>query len=124
MLSGRCPVCLSVTFVHCGQTLRWIKIKRCMQVGLGPRHIMLHGDLAPPPQRGTAPRPIFCPYLLWPNGCPIKIPLGMEVGLNSLPATPADFSSLTCLKRFLGRTDLSKVRIGKDQCCLNLVHFD
>jgi len=27
----------------------------CMQVGLGPGHIVLDGDLAPPPQCGTAP---------------------------------------------------------------------
>jgi len=33
---------------------------------------------------------------------------------NSLPATPTDFSSLTCFRRFLGRTDLSGFRIGKD----------
>jgi len=33
---------------------------------------------------------------------------------NSLPATPTDFSSLTCCRRFLGRTDLSRFRIGKD----------
>ena len=34
-------VCLSVTFVHCGQTVG-------MQVGLGPGHIVLDGDPAPP----------------------------------------------------------------------------
>jgi len=50
-----CPVCLSVTSVHCGQTVRWIKMKLGMQVGLGPGHILLVGDPAPPPQRGTAP---------------------------------------------------------------------
>ena len=37
-----------------------------MRVGLGPGHIVLDGDPAPPPQRGTAP--IFGPYLLWRNG--------------------------------------------------------
>jgi len=31
--------CLSVTFVHCGQTVGRIKIKLGMQVGLGPGHI-------------------------------------------------------------------------------------
>ena len=54
MLSVRCPVCLSVTFVHCGQTVGRIKMKLGMQVGLGPGHIVLDGDAAPPPQRGTA----------------------------------------------------------------------
>jgi len=45
-----------------------IKMKLGTQIGLGPRHTVLDGDLAPPPQRGTVPRPIFGPYLLWPNG--------------------------------------------------------
>ena len=38
-----CPElsCLSVTFVHCGQTVGWIKMKLGMQVGLGPGHIVL-----------------------------------------------------------------------------------
>jgi len=54
-----CPV-LSVTLVHCGQTVRRVKIKPDVQVGLGPGHIVLDGDPGPPPQRGTAPnfRPI------------------------------------------------------------------
>ena len=65
MLSVRClsvcPVCLSglsvlsVTFVHCGQTVGQIKTKLGMQVGLGPCHIVLDGEPAPPPQRGKAP---------------------------------------------------------------------
>ena len=38
-----------------------------MVLGLGPGHIVLHGDPAPLPQRGTAP--IFGPYLLRPNSC-------------------------------------------------------
>jgi len=45
-----CPVCpvLSVTFVHCGQTVGRIKTKLGMQVGFGPGHIMLDGDLPLP----------------------------------------------------------------------------
>jgi len=38
------------------------------QVGLRPGYIVLDGDPAPPPQRGTAP-PNFRPYLLQPNSC-------------------------------------------------------
>jgi len=39
------------------------------EVGLGPNNIVLHGDPAPPPQKGgTAPSPIFGPCPLWPNG--------------------------------------------------------
>jgi len=71
MLSVRClscPVCLSVTFVHCGQTVGRIKMKFGVQVGLGSDHIVLDGDPAPPPLKGHTP-PIFSPYLLRPNGC-------------------------------------------------------
>jgi len=55
MLSDRCPVlsvCLSVTFVHCGQTVGRIKTKLGTQVGLVPGHIVLDGNQAPPPPRG------------------------------------------------------------------------
>jgi len=64
MLSVRC---LSVTFVHCGQMVGWIKMKLGMQVGLNG-HIVLDGDPASLPKKGVEP-PIFGPYLLWPNGC-------------------------------------------------------
>jgi len=56
MLSVRClsvlSVCLSVLsvmFMHCGQTVGRIKMKLGTQVGLGPGHIVLGGDPAPPP---------------------------------------------------------------------------
>ena len=58
--------CLSVTLVYCGQKVGWIKVKLGKEVGLGPSHIMLDGDPAPPPKRGTAPH--FGPCLSWPNG--------------------------------------------------------
>jgi len=38
------------------------------EVGVGPGQIVLDGNPAPPPKRGTAPPPIFGPCLLWPNG--------------------------------------------------------
>jgi len=40
-------------------------MKPGIQVGLGPGHAVLDGDLAPLHQREQA---IFGPYLLWPNG--------------------------------------------------------
>jgi len=67
MLSDRCLSVLSVTFVHCGQTAGRIKMKLGEQVGLGPGHIVLDGDPAPPPPKGHS-SPIFGPYLLRPNG--------------------------------------------------------
>jgi len=55
--------CLSVTLVYmyCGQTIGWIKMKLGMEIGLGPRHIVLDGDPAPPNKWGhtTTVRSIF-----------------------------------------------------------------
>jgi len=88
MLSDRCPVCmscLSVTLVYCGQMVGWIKMKLGMRVGLGPGHIVLDEDPAPPPPKGQSPQfsaHICCGQMAgW-----IKIPLGMDVGLG-----PGDF---------------------------------
>jgi len=68
-MSCLCPVQLSVTFVHCGQTVGWIKMKIGMQVRLGHGYTALDGDSSPLPQRGTGTQsPIFGPYLLRPNG--------------------------------------------------------
>jgi len=38
--------------VCCGQTAGWIKMPLGTEVGLGPGHIVLDGDRAPPPQKG------------------------------------------------------------------------
>jgi len=72
MLRDRCPVCLSVTLVYCGQTVGWIKMPLGTEVGLGPGHVMLDGDPALLPRRGEQqPHPqLFGPCLLWPNGLP------------------------------------------------------
>ena len=68
ILSDHCLSVLSVTLVNCGQRVGWIKMTLGLQVGLGPGHIVLGGDPAPPlPQKGAQP-PIFSPCLLWPNG--------------------------------------------------------
>jgi len=84
MLSDRCLsvclfVCLSATFVHCGQTVGRIKMKLGMDVGLGPSHIVLDG--VPVPPKGPQP-PIFGPCLLWQTTGWIKMPLGTEVDLG------------------------------------------
>ena len=73
--------CLSVTFVHCGQTVGRIKMKLGMHVGLGPGHIVLGGDSAPAPPKGHSPQ--FSTHI----GCGqmaawIKMSLGMELGLG------------------------------------------
>jgi len=72
MLSDRClssPVSLpflSVTFVHCGQTAGWIKMKLGTEVGLALATFRQMGTQLPSP-KGAQP-PIFGPCLLWPNG--------------------------------------------------------
>jgi len=60
-----CPVCLSVlsvTFMYCGQTVGWIKMKLRTEVGLSPGHSVLDGDPAPLP-KGAQP-PIFGTYVM------------------------------------------------------------
>jgi len=85
MPSDRCLSCLSalsvlsVTLVYCGQMVGWIKMKLAMQVGLNPLHIVLDGDPAPLPHRGTAPQflaHICCGQMTGR----IKMPLHVEVG--------------------------------------------
>jgi len=77
MLSVRCLCVLSVTFVHCDQTVERIKMKLGMQVGLGSGHYVLDGDPAPPPPPQFSAH-IYCSQMAgW-----IKMPLGMEVGLS------------------------------------------
>ena len=61
-----CLPVLSLTLVHCGQTVGWIKMKLGMQVGLGHEHTALDGDPAPPPLKGHSPQ--FSAHILWPNG--------------------------------------------------------
>jgi len=63
----------------------WIKMKLGIQVGIGPGHIVLGGDPAPPPPKGHSPQfsaHIYCGQTAgW-----IKMVLGMEIGLS-----PGDF---------------------------------
>jgi len=56
--------------VCCGQTAGWIKMPLGGKVGLGPGHIVLHGDPSHP-HIGAQPR-IFGLCLLWPNGRPAE----------------------------------------------------
>jgi len=56
-----CLSCLSVTLVYCGHTVGWVKMKLGVDVGLGPGHILVDGDPAPPPQKGGTAAPTFQP---------------------------------------------------------------
>ena len=42
--------------ICCGQMAGWIKMPLVTNIGLGPGHIVLHGDPTPPEKRGTAPQ--------------------------------------------------------------------
>jgi len=80
-----CPVlsCLSLTLVYCGQTAGWVNMKLGTEVGLGPGHLVSHGDPALPPQRGTAPQ--FSAHVCCGQTAGwIKMPLGMEVDFKKL----------------------------------------
>ena len=78
-----CLSCLSVTFVHCGQTVVRIKIKLGVQVGLGPGHIALDGDPAPHPPKGHRLPPQFSAHICCGQMAAwIKMSLGPELGLG------------------------------------------
>ena len=72
---------LSVTLVYCGQTVRWIKMKLGVKVGLGPRHTVLDGDSAPTQKKGHSSQ--FSAHVCCgQNAGWIKMPLGTDVGLG------------------------------------------
>jgi len=79
-----CPVCLSVmsclsvTFVYCGQTVGWIKMKLGKEVGLGPGLIVSDGKPAPPKSTRQFSAYVRC---VQTDGW-IKMSLGKEVGLD------------------------------------------
>jgi len=73
-----------------------MKMKLGKEVGLGPGHIVLDGDSAPSPQKGTQQPPSFWPMsIVVKTARWIKMPLGMEVGLGPgdivLDGDPAPF---------------------------------
>jgi len=79
-----------------GQTAVWIKVKLGMQVGLGPGHIVLDGELGTQLLPKGAEPPIFGPYVLCQMAGWIKMPLGTLAGLGTgdfvLDGDPAPLS--------------------------------
>jgi len=82
---GPLSVLSCLTLVYCGQTVGRIKMKLGRKVGLGPGHIVLHGDPVPPPPKGHSP-PISAHVRCGQTAGLVKTPLGMEIGLS-----PGDF---------------------------------
>jgi len=54
------------------QTAGWMKTPLGMEVELGPGHIALDGDPAPPAKGAQQPLPLFDQSLLWPRS-PISV---------------------------------------------------
>ena len=87
-----CPFCLfvlSAALVYCGQTVRWIKMKFCTQVGPRPRpwpHCVRWEPSSPSPKSGRSPRQFSAHICCRQMAGWIKMPLGMEVNLG-----PGDF---------------------------------
>ena len=67
--------------MHYGKTVGRIKMKLGM-LSLGPGHILLDGDPAPPPQRGTAPTRFSAHICCGQMAAWIKMSLSMELGLG------------------------------------------
>ena len=82
MLSDRCPVCVSVRLVYCGQMVGWIKMKLGIQVVLGPGHILVDGYPVPPPSKGAQPPQFSAHVCCGQMAGWIKMPLGTKVGLG------------------------------------------
>ena len=68
--------------VRRGQTAGWIKMALGMEVGLGPRYIVLDGHPATLPKRGAEPPPMFGPFYCGQMAGCIKMTLCMDVGLS------------------------------------------
>ena len=80
-----------LAYVYCGQTAAWIKMPLGMEVGLGPRHIVLDRTQLPSPKKGHSPQ--FSAHVCDQAAGWIKMPLGTMVGLGPgrivLDADPA-----------------------------------
>jgi len=71
--------CLSVTLVHCAQTVGWIKMKLGKEVGLGPGHIVLDG-----PPKGHSPN--FWSMTIVARG----VATGGYIGIYTLPKSVSE----------------------------------
>jgi len=83
MLSVRCPVSLSMTFVHCGETVGRINTKLGTQVGLSPGHNVLDGYPTPPPNKEAHSPQLLAQVRCGQTAGWIKMPLGTEVSLGA-----------------------------------------
>jgi len=73
-----------MTFVYCGQTVGWIKMKLGTEVGLGPGHMphCVRTGPIPTQKRAHSPRQFSTHVRCGQTAGWIKMPLGTEVGLD------------------------------------------
>jgi len=64
---GHNPATQFLAYIYCGQAAGWMKTPLGTEVDLGPGHIALDGDPAPPAKRAQQLFPLFGPCLLWPQ---------------------------------------------------------
>ena len=98
-----CPCVLSVTLVYCGQTVGSIKTKLGMEVGLGPGHILLDGDPAPPPRKWHSPQFLAHVCCGKTDGW-IKMSLGTEGNLGTGPLSCVSYLSVCDFGTYCGQT--------------------
>jgi len=83
----------NVTLVYCGHTVGWIKMPLGTEVGLGPSHIVLDEDPAPP-KAAQHPSPQFSAHVCcgetagWIN-MPLVAKVGLDPGHIALDGDPA-----------------------------------
>ena len=59
--------------VYCGQMAGWMKMPLGTEVDLGPGHIVLDGDKAPPPAKGAQQPPLFSAHVYCGHGRPSQL---------------------------------------------------
>jgi len=78
-----CLSCLSVTFVHCGQTVGRIKMKLGMHAGkLRPWSHCIRWGPAPPPPKGHSPHQFSAHICCGEMAAWTKMSFGMELGIG------------------------------------------
>jgi len=70
--TGTAPLTQFLAYVYCDQTAGWVKTPLGTEVDVGPGHIVLDGDPAPPCERGTA-APLFSARVYRGHGRPSQL---------------------------------------------------
>ena len=70
--------------VYCGQTAGWMKMPLGTEVDLGPGHVVLYGDAAPPPrEKGTSAPLLFLAHVYCGHGRPSQLLLSSCIHISN-----------------------------------------